>query len=165
MSTTTATSGLYAKHEAAIQKAIEAVHARAFFAHYPEPPSKRIYGETANADGLAAYQAQVGNPLELRQDANKGLVSDETSPYTREKLNIEYPVFDSPETYVQKAQEAAAQWREASVETRAGILMEALDRVKNRFFELAYATMHTTGQAFVMSFQASGPHSSARSLE
>ncbi|MEL6634192.1 MAG: phenylacetic acid degradation protein PaaN [Bacteroidota bacterium] len=165
MSTTTATSGLYAKHEAAIQKAIEAVHARAFFAHYPEPPSKRIYGETANADGLAAYQAQVGNPLELRQDANKGLVSDETSPYTREKLNIEYPVFDSPETYVQKAQEAAAQWREASVETRAGILMEALDRVKNRFFELAYATMHTTGQAFVMSFQASGPHSNDRALE
>ncbi len=40
-----------------------------------------------------------------------------------------------------------------------------LDKVSDRFFELAYATMHTTGQSFVMSFQASGPHANDRALE
>ena len=30
---------------------------------------------------------------------------------------------------------------------------------------MAYATMHTTGQSFLMSFQASGPHACDRSLE
>ncbi|MDX5320503.1 MAG: aldehyde dehydrogenase family protein, partial [Bacteroidota bacterium] len=34
-----------------------------------------------------------------------------------------------------------------------------------RFFEIAYATMHTTGQSFIMSFQASGPHANDRALE
>ena len=38
------------------------------------------------------------------------------------------------------------------------VLIDSLEGVKNRFFELAYATMHTTGQSFMMSFQASGPH-------
>ncbi len=37
--------------------------------------------------------------------------------------------------------------------------------MKERFFEIAYATMHTTGQAYMMSFQASGPHAADRALE
>jgi phenylacetic acid degradation protein paaN len=40
-----------------------------------------------------------------------------------------------------------------------------LERVKARFFEIAYATMHTTGQGYMMSFQASGPHAADRALE
>jgi phenylacetic acid degradation protein paaN len=40
-----------------------------------------------------------------------------------------------------------------------------LDAVSKRFFELGYATMHTTGQSFVMSFQASGPHANDRAME
>ncbi|HAA12051.1 MAG TPA: phenylacetic acid degradation protein PaaN, partial [Cytophagales bacterium] len=34
-----------------------------------------------------------------------------------------------------------------------------------RFFEVAYATMHTTGQGYMMAFQASGPHAADRALE
>ena len=49
--------------------------------------------------------------------------------------------------------------------TRAGILVETLERIKERFFEIAYATMHTTGQSFMMSFQASGPHACDRAME
>jgi phenylacetic acid degradation protein paaN len=45
------------------------------------------------------------------------------------------------------------------------LLIEALDRVKGRFFDIAYATMHTTGQSYMMSFQASGPHANDRALE
>ena len=34
-----------------------------------------------------------------------------------------------------------------------------------RFFEVAYATMHTTGQGYMMAFQASGPHAADRAME
>ena len=43
--------------------------------------------------------------------------------------------------------------------------MESLEGVKGRFFEIAYATMHTTGQGYMMAFQASGPHAADRALE
>ncbi|CAN0456352.1 unnamed protein product, partial [Phaeothamnion confervicola] len=55
--------------------------------------------------------------------------------------------------------------RKVSVKDRAAILMESLDRIKGRFFEIAYATMHTTGQGYMMAFQASGPHAADRALE
>ena len=45
------------------------------------------------------------------------------------------------------------------------MLIESLERVRARFFELAYTTMHTTGQSFMMAFQASGPHAADRALE
>ncbi|MBC8824354.1 phenylacetic acid degradation protein PaaN, partial [Escherichia coli] len=32
-------------------------------------------------------------------------------------------------------------------------------------FEIAYSVMHTTGQAFMMAFQAGGPHAQDRALE
>lgn len=56
-------------------------------------------------------------------------------------------------------------WRKVSVDDRAGMLMESLERMKSRFFEIAYATMHTTGQGYMMAFQASGPHAADRALE
>src|SRR4029450_4067200 len=42
---------------------------------------------------------------------------------------------------------------------------EIVDRINKRSFELAHAVMHTTGQAFVMAFQAGGPHAQDRALE
>src|SRR5262249_29796935 len=40
-----------------------------------------------------------------------------------------------------------------------------LQRINKRSFEIAHAVMHTTGQAFMMSFQAGGPHAQDRALE
>jgi phenylacetic acid degradation protein paaN len=37
--------------------------------------------------------------------------------------------------------------------------------LNKRSFEMAYAVMHTTGQAFMMAFQAGGPHAQDRGLE
>jgi phenylacetic acid degradation protein paaN len=74
-------------------------------------------------------------------------------------------VQSDPARYIANAQAAYHPWRKASIHTRAGILTESLDRVAKRFFELAHATMHTTGQSYMMSFQASGPHSNDRALE
>ena len=43
--------------------------------------------------------------------------------------------------------------------------MEILARLNARSFEIANAVMHTSGQAFVMAFQAGGPHAQDRALE
>jgi len=59
----------------------------------------------------------------------------------------------------------ATDWKNVSIENRAAILVESLERVTKRYFDIAYATMHTTGQSFMMAFQASGPHANDRALE
>jgi phenylacetic acid degradation protein paaN len=43
--------------------------------------------------------------------------------------------------------------------------MEILHRLNKRSFEIANAVMHTTGQGFMMAFQAGGPHAQDRGLE
>lgn len=151
------------KYQSILEKAVEAIHSRAFYSNYPEIPSGKIYGETANDDGLEAYKKQVGNVFSLLQNG-ENTASSEISPFTKEKLNISYPT-SSVETYVNNAKSIAKAWRKISPLERSVILIDALEGVKNRFFELAYATMHTTGQGFMMAFQASGPHANDRALE
>ena len=165
MQSTLASTGLFEKHRNTIESAIQAVHARSFFAHFPESPSKAIYGETAATDGLAAYESRLGHPFMLRQDYDHYAHADEVSPYTRRQLGITYPSFKQPGSFIARARKALAPWKALGPEGRAGILMESLERFRNRFFEMAHATMHTTGQTFVMSFQASGPHAADRALE
>jgi phenylacetic acid degradation protein paaN len=71
----------------------------------------------------------------------------------------------SADELISNANSAFNQWRKLSPQQRFDILFETLDAVSKRFFEIAYATMHTTGQSFLMSFQASGPHACDRALE
>lgn len=158
-------SALYQKHQSSLDNAIRAVHERTFYAHYPENPSPKIYGENADKEGYAAFQAHLGKSYNLLQDSDTYLSSDEKSPYTGEPLGITYPRFKYVDDYLKSSRFAFESWKKTDIYTRAGILMESLERVKSRFFELAYATMHTTGQSFSMSFQASGPHSIDRALE
>ena len=47
---------LFEKHQPVIAKAIEALHARTFYAAFPENPSPATYGETADADGQAKFK-------------------------------------------------------------------------------------------------------------
>ena len=156
---------LYEKHRATIHKAIEALHSRTFFAAYPEHPSPAIYGETADADGRNKFQSMLGKNFdELKQTDAQGWIGDEESPYTQDKLGVKYPLFDAA-TLISRSKKAFHQWRKVSAEDRAGILAESLDRVKSRFFDIAYATMHTTGQGYMMAFQASGPHAADRAME
>jgi phenylacetic acid degradation protein paaN len=154
---------LFEKHKSTIEEAMKALHDRTFFAHFPEHPG--VYGEGADEAGRKKYAAFLGKPFdELQQEAVGEWIGTEESPYTQEKLGISYPSAPT-ETFVERAKAAAGQWRKASPETRAGILMESLHRFKFRFFENAYATMHTTGQGYMMAFQASGPHAADRALE
>ena len=156
---------LFEKHQTTINKAIEALHARTFYAAFPEQPAPAIYGETADAEGQAKFKAALGKKFEeLKQTNAEGWEGQEESPYLQEPLKISYPVFSVP-TLIGRSSKAFQQWRKVSAKDRAGILVESLEGVKGRFFEIAYATMHTTGQAYMMAFQASGPHAADRALE
>ena len=46
-----------------------------------------------------------------------------------------------------------------------GVSMEILSRLNKLSFEIAYAVQHTTGQGFMMAFQAGGPHAQDRGFE
>jgi phenylacetic acid degradation protein paaN len=156
---------LYQKHQDILIRATDALHQRTFFAQYPEHPSPKIYGETADADGRSKFQTGLGNKFtELLQQDPSNWVGQEESPYMQEPLKILYPHFETS-VLIRRASSAFEQWRKISPKERAGILVESLERLKERFFEIAYATMHTTGQGYMMSFQASGPHAADRALE
>ncbi|OWY20899.1 phenylacetic acid degradation protein PaaN [Sphingobacteriales bacterium UPWRP_1] len=156
-------SSLFQQHHPALNKAIEAIRERTFYAHYPEHP--KAYGPDAPAQGQQAFDNQLNHPFtQLLQTGATAQVGEEESPYWGTPLGISYPAAPV-ETLVSNAKTALATWRKAGIKERTGILIESLERVKNRFFEIAWATQHTTGQSFIMSFQASGPHAADRAME
>ena len=146
-----------------LEAAYAAQQSRTYFAAWPESP--RAYAEDGMAQGLSAFQSLLTqNFAELLQDGSQGWVGDEVSPYMMTGLGIQYPKF-APEVLIANAKSAQKVWSKTPADIRAAVLLDALDRVALRFFEIAYATMHTTGQSFMMSFQASGPHANDRALE
>ena len=146
-----------------LEAAYAAQQSRTYFAAWPESP--RAYAEDGMAQGLLAFQSLLTqNFTELLQEGSQGWVGDEVSPYMMTGLGVQYPKF-APEVLIANAKSAQKVWSKTSADIRAAVLLDALDRVALRFFEIAYATMHTTGQSFMMSFQASGPHANDRALE
>lgn len=151
------------KHKGRIERAIKALQERTFYAPYPENP--KAYDAEADAQGKEAFQKAMSNPfVGLNDDGNTGFIGEEVSPYMMVGLGAQYPQF-SIDTIMSRAIEARAEWSKMDVDKRADLLIDMLDAVSKRFFELGYATMHTTGQSFVMSFQASGPHANDRAME
>ncbi|MFT6036615.1 MAG: phenylacetic acid degradation protein paaN [Marivirga sp.] len=156
---------LFEKHKETIKKAVIAIHDRSFYAAYPEHPSPKIYGEEADKDGREKFQASLDKKFEdLLQKDPEAWVGEEQSPYLMKPLGITYPSF-SAKTLIDRSKQSWTKWRNLSINERAAILVESLDGFKSRFFENAYATMHTTGQGYMMAFQASGPHAADRALE
>jgi phenylacetic acid degradation protein paaN len=148
-----------AAHAATLRQAMEAARSRAWFSAYPEIPSGRIYGETAKADGEAAYAALLGQPFA----AGPNQIGAERSPWGP-ALGITYPTSDVA-TLAGRAEAAAPAWAAAVPEHRAGICLEILHRLNRDSFLMAQAVMHTTGQGWAMAFQAGGPHAQDRGLE
>lgn len=146
-----------------LQLAYAAQESRTFYSAWPESP--RAYAEDGMQSGLLAFQSLlIQNFVGIQTQGCEGWLGEEISPYLMTGLGIKYPAF-SPDTLIQNAESAQKIWSSTPVDVRATILIDALDRVANRFFEIAYATMHTTGQSFLMGFQASGPHANDRALE
>lgn len=134
---------------------------RKHFSYFNENP--KFYDESLNSKGLLDFQNQLNNNYNFinKSDINYG---EEISPYLQTGLGIHYPVINI-DNLINNSKEVLKQWREVNLDLKFTILRNSLEGVKNRFFELAYSTMHTTGQSFLMSFQASGPHACDRVLE
>ena len=153
----------FSRHEPTLTRALQAIRERTFWSAYPESPSPKVYGDSAAADGQAAFDALLGQEFPLRQRGSDGWVGQERSPYGFD-LGIRYPHADLDQL-LPAARAALPAWRDAGPRVRAGVCLEILARLNARSFEMAHAVMHTTGQAFVMAFQAGGPHAQDRGLE
>ncbi len=156
-------SELFARHSQVLQQALDAAGKRDYWSAYPEVPSGKIYGESARDDGLAAFEARLGQPFGLPGHPQERTLGSEVSPYGP-SLGVTYPAA-SVEALVSASQAAAPQWAAADPKVRTGICLEIIARLNARSFEMANAVMHTTGQAFAMAFQAGGPHAQDRALE
>ena len=156
---------LFERHRPTLEKALEVIRTREYWTPYPEVPSGSIYGETANEDGRKAFLAYADTTFPLDQPGTSAdvEVGGERSPFGFD-LTVRYPRSD-PDTLIAAQETARPGWRDAGVDARAGVCLEILDRLNKRSFEMGYAVMHTTGQAFVMALQAGGPHAQDRGLE
>ncbi|MEU1680744.1 phenylacetic acid degradation protein PaaN [Micromonospora zamorensis] len=154
---------LYDRHADTLNRALTAITERGYWSAYPESPSPRVYGETAAADGKAAFEAYLGGDFPLDQPGAGDRVATETSPFGVE-LAVRYP-HAGPGELVSAASAALPAWRDAGPQARVGVCLEILDRLHKNIFELANAVQFTSGQAFVMAFQAGGAHALDRALE
>ncbi|AQU67608.1 phenylacetic acid degradation protein PaaN [Streptomyces niveus] len=149
------------KHRPTLDRALDAIRTRAYWSPHPEHP--KAYGESAPADGLAAFKALHGTRFDLDQPGTDGWTGGERSPYGPE-LGVEYPHADI-DVLLPAMRAGMGAWRAAGPETRALVSLEILARISARTHEFAHAVMHTSGQAFMMAFQAGGPHAQDRGLE
>jgi phenylacetic acid degradation protein paaN len=156
-------SEFFDRHSELLNQATTAIQQRGYWSAFAEMPSPKAYGETADNDGKRAFEARHDKLFDLNQPGDKGQTEKEVSPfginlrtaYNKSDLNVLFPAIHL----------AAKAWRDAGPETWVGVALESLMRLNKRSFEIAYSVMHTTGQAFMMAFQAGGPHAQERALE
>ncbi|MEU3410636.1 phenylacetic acid degradation protein PaaN [Streptomyces sp. NPDC006658] len=156
---------LLRKHRPTLDQALEAIRTRAYWSPHPEHP--KAYGEDGSLDaaaGKAAFDALLGNRLDLAdQPGIDDWVGGEVSPYGIE-LGVSYPHADL-DVLLPAMRAGQRAWRDAGPELRAVVCLEILKRISDRTHQFAHAVMHTSGQAFMMAFQAGGPHAQDRGLE
>ncbi|GAB3626744.1 phenylacetic acid degradation protein PaaN [Pandoraea terrae] len=157
------THPFFAKHQETLERALHTIESRGYWSPFSEMPSPRVYGETAQADGEAAFKQYLNAAFPLEQQGSTGTAGQETSPFGF-ALGTTYPGFDI-DTLLARVTKAHASWRAATPDAWVGVSLEILKRLNARSFEMANAVMHTTGQAFMMAFQAGGPHAQDRGLE
>ncbi|MGW2170827.1 phenylacetic acid degradation protein PaaN [Streptomyces sp. NPDC001705] len=155
---------LIAQHRPTLDLALETIRTRAYWSPHPEHP--KAYGENGSLDmaaGKAAFDALLGTRLDLGQPGTDDWVGGEVSPYGVE-LGVQYPHADL-DVLLPAMKAGQKVWRDAGAELRAMVCLEILRRIGARTMEFAQAVMHTSGQAFMMAFQAGGPHAQDRGME
>ena len=157
------THPLFTKHEATLNQALAAIATRGYWSPFPEMPSPKVYGETASSDGEAAFKAHLNRTFDLDQPTTSETIGNERSPFGL-ALGIRYPKANV-DALLAASGAAQSQWRAAGPDAWAGVSLEILTRLNKASFEIGYSVMHTTGQAFMMAFQAGGPHAQDRALE
>ena len=160
---------LFEHHRARFEGAQAACRARFCWSPFPDLPGKYPDAATAQARGLAAFQAhlvgETPRPFSLDQPGMIGSLGEEISPYTQAALGIRYPQADVDQLFT-AAEGAITSWSAASIETRIGVLMEVVDTIyREHLFEVAHAVMHTAGQSFNMAYAGSGVNALDRAIE
>ncbi len=157
---------LVARHQPLIERAMLAIRDRGYWSAFPESPSTKVWGEAAPAEGKAAFDSFLGKDFPLFTPGAENVVAPEKSPYGIE-LGVRYPHVSASgvDELLAAAQLGMPMWRDAGPLVRAAVCVEILRRMEARSFEFAHAVMHTTGQGFVMAFQAGGAHALDRALE
>jgi phenylacetic acid degradation protein paaN len=162
------TETMFDRHRERLEAAVAACASREYYSAFDESPSPRVYGEHAADQGKKAFEAWLGAEFPLATPGSEGTVATERSPYGFD-LGVSYPRVPASDVAVDALMSAARAgmkaWREACPEGRVAVGLEILDRLHGRVFELANAVQHTSGQAFVMAFQAGGAHALDRALE
>ncbi len=146
-----------------LDRAVQAIAERSYWSQFPESPSPKVYGEGAAEAGKQAFDALLNRRFALIQPGVVGHAGTERSPYGF-PLGITYARSD-PDSLFHAIEQAEPAWRKAGPEAWVGVCLEILTRINRESFLFAHAIMHTTGQAFVMAFQAGGPHAQDRGLE
>ena len=157
------THPLFEQHRATLEGALNAIATRGYWSAYAEMPSPKLYGEHAADAGKRAFEAHLGQRFALEQPGQTGWQGGERSPYGV-ALEVSYPVC-APEALVAAAQAAMPGWQALGAAGRTGVCLEMLARLNAQSFELAHAVMMTTGQGWMMAFQAGAPHAQDRGLE
>jgi hypothetical protein len=148
------------QHRQTLDRAVAAIGERGYWTPHPENP--QAYGDVAEA--RKHFDAHLGQDFPLRQGGSVvGTVGAERSPYGP-RLGVRYPRVDV-DALIAAAQCGTGAWRDAGPLARAAVGLEILHRVNQRSLEIGHAVMHTSGQAYLMAFQAGGPHAQDRGLE
>ena len=148
------------RHAETLRRAVEAVDSREYWSPHAESP--KAYGDPATA--RTDYERHLNNPFPLPPvGTDRGVVGGERSPYGPH-LGVRYPAVEVDEL-LHAARRGVAAWRDAGPQVRASVGLEVLARLNARSLEMGHAVMHTSGQPFLMAFQAGGPHAQDRGLE
>lgn len=155
----------FVKHQNRLLAADAACRERTAYSPFIESPRRSLHPDGAKEAGLTWFKSTMGKFLgNTAPGASNTFVADESSPYSRDPLGVHYAqpnvdlIFDA-------ALSAWPAWKHTSPAERMGVCLEALDRLSADLFANAFATMHTTGQPFIMAFAGSGANSLDRGLE
>lgn len=154
---------LFEKHRPTLEAALTAIQTRAYWSPYPEMPSPKAYGEQAAEEGRRAFEAHLGRRFVIDQPGIQNWHGEERSPYGI-SLDVRYPVCD-PDALIAAGESAMRGWQALGPAGRVGVCLEMLARLNRQSFEIAHAVMMTTGQGWMMAFQAGAPHAQDRGLE
>ncbi|MDF3936557.1 phenylacetic acid degradation protein PaaN [Pseudomonas citronellolis] len=152
---------LFAHHRATLERAVQAIASRDYWS--PHGESLKQYPEEAVKGAQAAFEALLGKHFALHGPRATGRAGAERSPYGFD-LGVSYDQYDR-EALLQRQQAALPAWRDAGPQARLGACLEILQRLNALSPSLAHAVMHTSGQGYMMAFQAGGPHAQDRALE
>lgn len=157
----TAALELFEHHRSTLERAVQAIAQRDYWSPYPE--SLKQYPEESVKGAQVAFEALLNQHFSLQGPQPVGCAGAERSPYGFD-LGVSYDQY-AVDDLLERMQQALPVWRDAGPQARVGACLEILQRLNAKSAELAHAVMHTSGQVYMMAFQAGGPHAQDRGLE